>query len=231
MIAPLVPFAIEGVLWYQGEANASRAHLYRKLFPALITDWRNLWNVEFPFYYVQLPNLDRQPEPSKSGWAELREAQLMTLKTPGTGMAVTIDIGNPTNLHPENKQDVGLRLERIAEALTYKCSVEYSGPLFRASAIEGRSIRVLFDHADGLRPYGGTELTGFTIAGADRKFLPAEAKIDGASVIVSSDAVPAPVSVRYGWADNPLCNLTNGTGLPVSPFRTDDWPEWTFGKK
>ncbi|MCX6138268.1 MAG: hypothetical protein NTV54_12310 [Ignavibacteriales bacterium] len=231
MVAPVLPFAVEGILWYQGESNVSRPYLYRKLFPALIQDWRKLWKKELPFYYVQLPNLKRAPEPSRSGWAELREAQLMTLALPKTGMAVTIDIGDPMNLHPGNKQDVGLRLAGIAEALTYALPVGYCGPLYRSARVDGASMRISFDYAEKLRAADGKPLTGFMIAGSDQLFVSADARIDGSSVIVSSASIAQPASVRYAWGDNPSCNLTNDTGIPASPFRTDDWREPVLDKK
>jgi sialate O-acetylesterase len=232
MIAPIVPFAFKGVIWYQGESNAARAYQYRTLFPALIRDWRSAWGADVPFYYVQLPNLDRQPEPSKSGWAELREAQLFTLAVPKTAMAVTIDIGDPTNLHPQNKQDVGYRLALLAEGLQYGGNTEScQSPIYRSSAREGNRIRIRFEHAAGLHPKEGKELKGFVCAGEDKVFVPAQAAIDGTDILVWNDAVSAPASVRYGWADNPPCNLVNGAGLPASPFRTDDWHEVTYKKK
>ena len=232
MIAPIVPFAVKGVIWYQGEANAGRAYQYRKLFPALIRDWRTAWGRELPFYFVQLPNLDRQPEPSKSGWAELRESQLMTLSVPNTAMAVTIDIGDPLNLHPQNKQDVGLRLALLAEGLQYgKKTTVCQSPLYRSMEVEGSRVRIQFDNASGLRPKEGTELKGFVIAGNDKVFVTAQATVKGKEVTVWSNAVSTPVSVRYAWADNPECNLVNEAGLPASPFRTDDWPGVTFTKR
>ncbi len=234
MIAPIIPFAMKGVIWYQGEANAARAYQYRTLFPAMITDWRQRWGQgDFPFYFVQLPNLKRGPEPSTSGWAELREAQLMTLSLPNTGMAVTIDVGDSTNLHPTNKKLVGLRLARIAEALLYgKGNEEYSGPIYKSMKIEGANVRLQFDHVGGGLVAGENALlSGFTIAGADKQFYSAEAKIEGDEIIVSNSNVSSPVSVRYAWADNPHCNLYNKAGLPASPFRTDDWPEVTFSRR
>jgi sialate O-acetylesterase len=233
MLFPIVPYAMRGVIWYQGEANASRAYQYRRLFPALIGEWRRLWGQgDFPFYYVQLPNLRRQPEPSKSGWAELRESQRMTLSLPNTGMAVTIDVGDPKDLHPTNKRPVGARLALIALARTYGRNVEYSGPVVNTVTVGEKNIRIKFDHASGgLVASNGSVVTGFTIAGSDKKFVPALAKIDGNTVVVSNAAVRDPVSVRYGWADDPTCNVYNKSGLPASPFRTDDWNEVTFGKK
>ncbi|MBI5474876.1 MAG: sialate O-acetylesterase [Ignavibacteriae bacterium] len=234
MISPIASYAMKGVIWYQGEANASRAYQYRTLFPAMIADWRKHWGAgDFPFYFVQLPNLKRGPEPSKSGWAELREAQLMTLSLPNTGMAVTIDIGDSTDLHPTNKKPVGLRLARIAEALLYgQSETEYSGPTYKSKTVEGEKMRIAFDHVGGgLVARGNEPLAGFTIAGSDKVFHTAEARIDGDEVVVSSSRVANPVSVRYAWADNPNCNLYNKDGLPASPFRTDDWPEVTFSKR
>jgi sialate O-acetylesterase len=214
MIAPLTPFPIRGVIWYQGESNASprRAPLYGRLFQAMIRDWRAAWGLgDFPFLFVQLANYKTSPE---SMWPELREAQRQTLALRNTGMAVTIDIGNPDDIHPRNKQDVGLRLALAARAIAHGEAIEHSGPLFRQATQEGASLRAWFDHAAGLR--GSAK--GFEVAGADRKYVPAEARIDGATVVVSSAGVPAPTYVRYGWADNPGCELFNAAGLPASPF-------------
>lgn len=227
MVAPLIPYAIRGVIWYQGESNVGRAYQYRKLFPALIKSWRRNWGQgDFPFLFVQLANyLERKPEPTESAWAELREAQLLTLKTvPKTGMAVAIDIGEANDIHPRNKQDVGKRLALTALAVAYGKKIVYSGPIYRSMRIEGNKIRLFFDHVgSGLVAKGG-ELKGFAIAGKDRKFVWANAKIEGNTVVVWSEQVPEPVAVRYGWADNPDCNLYNKEGLPASPFRTDDFP-------
>ncbi len=226
MIHPLLPFRIRGAIWYQGESNADRAYQYRKLFPVMIEGWRRNWKEgDFPFLFVQLANfMARQPEPTESAWAELREAQLLTLKTvPNTGMAVAIDIGDANDIHPRNKQDVGKRLALWALALTYGQKVEYSGPIYREMRIEGDKIRIFFDHADGGLVAKGGELKGFAIAGADRKFHWARARIEGDTVVVWSEEVPQPVAVRYAWADNPDCNLYNKAGLPAPPFRTDDW--------
>jgi sialate O-acetylesterase len=233
MIAPLTLYAIRGAIWYQGESNASRAYQYRTLFPAMIRNWRKAWGEgDFPFYFVQLANW--QPtnvEPSESEWAELREAQTMTLQEPHTGMAVIIDIGETNDIHPRNKTDVGHRLAVWALADTYGQKIEPAGPLYDTLAIEGNKIRVRFKHVDGgLMTAGGGPPRGFAIAGADHKFHWAEARLDGNSVIVWSDDVPQPVAVRYGWADNPDCNLYNKADLPASPFRTDDWPGVTVGK-
>ena len=233
MIFPLSPFSFQGVIWYQGEANASRAYQYRKLFPALIKNWRALWSEgDFPFFFVQLPNLNREPEPSKSGWAELREAQLMTLSLPNTGMAVTIDVGDPTDLHPKNKFDVGYRLSLIALNKIYtKEEISFSGPIYNSSRKEGNKFLIKFNHvADGLSSKDGEALRGFKIAGENKIFVDASVEIKGDMLIVWNDNVVDPISVRYAWADNPDCNLINSANLPASPFRTDDWPEVTFGK-
>lgn len=232
MICPIVPFAIKGVIWYQGESNASRAYQYRKLFRTMIRDWRRTWGQgDFPFLFVQLANfLARQAEPGESDWAELREAQMMALEEPNTAMAVAIDIGEANDIHPRNKQEVGRRLALAALAIAYGKDVVYSGPLFDHMKIEGNKVRLFFKHVDGGLVAKGGELRGFAIAGPDRKFVWAKAKIEGDTVVVWSDKVPNPVAVRYGWADNPDCNLYNKAGLPASPFRTDDWPGITVGR-
>ncbi len=234
MIAPLIPYGIGGAIWYQGESNASRAYQYRKLFPAMIQNWRKDWGQDkFSFLFVQLANFRAvNPQPSESDWAELREAQLMTLALPNTGMAVIIDIGEADDIHPKNKQDVGKRLALWALAKSYGKELVYSGPIYKSMKIEGDRAILYFDHVGGGFVAGPDEpLKGFAIAGADRKFVWADAKIDGDSVVVSSDEVPAPVAVRYAWADNPVCNLYNEEGLPASPFRTDDWPGITIDDK
>jgi sialate O-acetylesterase len=218
MIAPLTPFAIRGVIWYQGEANASpdRASLYARLFQTMIRDWRNSWGEgDFPFLFVQIANWNTEPGEL---WPEVRNAQRQALALRNTGMAVTIDIGDPNDIHPKNKQDVGLRLSLAARAITYGEKIEWSGPLYRQITQEEHALRVWFDHANGLMAKG-TTVTGFELAGADGKYSAADAKIEGTSVVVSSAAVPAPVSVRYGWAPNPNCNLFNKEGLPASPFQ------------
>jgi len=224
MLAPLTPYTIRGAIWYQGESNADRARQYQALFPAMIRDWRAAWGEgNFPFLFVQLANFQaRKTEPGESHWAELREAQTMTIREPATGMAVIIDIGEAGDIHPKNKQDVGHRLALWALARTYGQSGEFSGPLFESFAVEGSKVRVRFTHAEGLRTVDSGPVQGFAIAGADGKFVWADAKIDGKTVLVWSDAVSSPVAVRYGWADNPAANLTNGAGLPASPFRTDN---------
>lgn len=230
MIAPIVPYTIKGAIWYQGESNAGRAYQYRTLFPLMINDWRTKWGYAFPFYYVQLANyMKTMEEPAPSGWAELREAQLQTLRLHNTGMAVTIDIGDAEDIHPKNKQDVGKRLALLARHHTYGDDIVSSGPLYDSYIIEYGTIRINFKSGKSrLAIKEGTGLRGFSIAGPDKKFYWAHAVIDGDQVVVSSPDVPFPVAVRYGWADNPVCNLTNEAGLPASPFRTDDWPGVTL---
>ncbi len=228
MINPLVPLAIKGAIWYQGEGNADKAMLYRTLFPAMIQDWRERWcQGDFPFYFVQLPNyMTARDQPGESDWASLREAQFMTLKrAPNTGMAVIIDIGEANNIHPTNKQEVGRRLALAALANTYGHRVECSGPLYDRMEIKDGKVVLRFTHVGGgLAAKGGEPLNQFAIAGADRKFVWAHAKIVGDTVVVSSPNVPSPAAVRYAWADNPEgCNLYNKDGLPASPFRTDNW--------
>lgn len=232
MIAPLVPFAIRGAIWYQGESNAGRAYQYRTLFPLMIRSWRSAWGQNFPFYFVQLPNWRAaKPEPDESDWAELREAQTITMREPGTGMAVTIDVGQENDLHPRNKRDVGHRLALWALAGTYRQKLIPSGPLFRRFQVEGNVVRIHFKHSTGLKTSDGGPPKGFAIAGEDRRFVWADARIDGDTVIVSSSSVLKPLAVRYAWADNPQVNLYNKAGLPVSPFRTDDWPGVTISRR
>lgn len=230
MIAPLVPYALRGAIWYQGESNAGRAYQYRELFPLLIKDWRKQWQQgDFPFLFVQLANFRGvNAEPVEDDWAELREAQAMTLALPNTGMAVTIDIGDANDIHPGNKQEVGNRLALNARAKVYGEKLSYSGPIYQTMKLEGNRIRLFFDHAEaGLLVKGGEALKGFAIAGADKKFVWANAKIEGKTVVVSHANIAQPVAVRYAWSINPACNLYNQDGLPASPFRTDDWPEVT----
>lgn len=217
MIAPLTPFPIRGAIWYQGESNGDsvRAPLYRRVFSTMIEDWRRQWGVgDFPFLYVQISNFKTAPQ---AEWAMLREQQRKTLALRNTAMAVTIDIGNPDDVHPTNKLDVGHRLALAARALNYGETLEYSGPLFRQATQEGKAIRAWFDHAKGLMAKGGV-VTWFEVAGKDGKFAPATATVEGTTVIASSPAVAEPVYVRYGWANSPECNLFNGDGLPASPF-------------
>ena len=233
MINPLIPYTIKGAIWYQGEANANRAYQYRELLPLMINDWRNRWGYRFPFYIVQLANfMARHDQPAESAWAELREAQAMTTNLDNTGISCTIDIGMEKDIHPSNKQDVGHRLALIARAKTYGQNVEYSGPLYQSYEMSGSSIRINFSHTTGgLKTNDGQPVTGFAIAGPDHVWHWATAKIDGNSVIVSSDKVKFPVAVRYAWADNPACNLYNGANLPAFPFRTDSWNGVTYGVK
>jgi sialate O-acetylesterase len=234
MIAPLTPLKIRGVIWYQGECNAGRAWQYRRLLPLLIESWRTKWGQgNFPFLIVQLANYNkRQPQPSQSTWAELREAQFMALSVPNTALVVAIDIGEADDIHPRNKQDVGKRLALAARKIAYGEDICFSGPVYESMRIAGEKVLLKFKHTcDGLSAKGGGELKGFAIAGADRKFVWADAKIEGNDVVVWSNQVVNPVAVRYAWADNPDCNLYNTTGLPASPFRTDKWPGITNCKK
>ncbi|MDR1145977.1 MAG: hypothetical protein LBK71_07580, partial [Verrucomicrobiales bacterium] len=233
MIAPLVPYGLRGVIWYQGESNSDRAGQYQKLFPRLITNWREDWGQgDFPFYFVQLANFSPcQDFPTESRWAELREAQLMTLSLPNTGMAVIIDAGDARDIHPRDKQTVGHRLALIAlsrdygftekKFLWFKQPLEYSGPIFRQMTVSGGKIILEFDHlGKGLvnkNPAGG--LQGFAVSADGQTFVWADATIRGDRVIVSADGVPHPVAVRYAWADNPAASLYNADGLPASPFQ------------
>ncbi len=228
VLKPTIGFGIRGVIWYQGEANASRAAQYRYLFPLMIQAWREDWGQgDFPFYWVQLADFRSEvDEPADSAWAELREAQTMTLKKlPHTGQAVIIDVGEGRDIHPRDKRTVGLRLARWALANDYGKQIVYRSPEYRSMKIEGNKIRVTIDtFGSKLYSFDTPQPQGFAIAGADRKFHWAEAKLEGNDVIVWCDAVTEPVAVRYAWADNPVCNLQNDAGLPVTPFRTDDWP-------
>jgi len=220
MIAPIVPYGIQGVLWYQGESivgGAAGDKLYPVVQETLIEDWRQLWGRELPFYIVQVAALQ-----NNSNNPTVREAQATVLKLPNTGMAVTIDIGDPKSVHPKDKQDVGDRLCRIALANVYGQKLEYSGPMYASMQVEGDKIRINFSHTGGGLVAKGGDLQWFTIAGADGKQAPAQARIDGQTVVVSSPAVPEPKSVRYAWDRYPLgCNLYNAEGLPAAPFRTD----------
>lgn len=275
MINPLIPYAIAGAIWYQGESNADLAPwvlpahagnplysgdhpdpspIYRKLLPALIADWRGEWKRrggttgDFPFYYCQLANYKKKElQPSESRWAEVRESQRVTLGVvPATGMAVLIDIGQEKDIHPTDKEDVGARLARWALADTYGHKMEESGPLYQSMKIEGSQIRLTFSHLGGglvarplpatyqpvsykpdtvplVKPKPDSSLQGFEIAGPDGRFVWASAAIEGNTVVVSAPSVTRPAAVRYGWADNPTCNLYNAANLPASPFRTDNW--------
>jgi len=226
MIAPLIPYAIAGAIWYQGEANASRAYQYRVLFPTMITNWRRDWGQgDFPFLFVQLAAYKKiSPEPQESGWAELREAQTMTLSLPNTGMALAIDVGEQFDIHPKRKQEVGARLALAARAIAYGEKIVYSGPMYDSAKVEGNKVVIGFKHVGGGLVAKDGELKGFAIAGPDKKFVWADAKIVGEKVVVSSPQVSKPVAVRYAWADYPVCNLYNKEGLPAVPFRTDNFP-------
>jgi len=229
-IARLIPFAMRGVLWYQGESNIDTAYQYRALLPAMIGDWRKRWGLgDFPFLIVQLAGYGAISDgPADSKWAELREAQAMTAAHgKNVGIMTAADIGG--DLHPKNKQEVGRRLALVARAKVYGEKIESSGPLFRSMKAQDGAIRLTFTHAEGLAAKDGGALTGFTIAGADRKFVRAAARIEGGAVIVSSPDVSHPVAARYAWADNAACSLVNQAGLPALPFRTDDWPGITAG--
>ncbi len=228
MIAPIIPFGIKGAIWYQGEGNADEAELYRTLFPAMVRDWRNRWGRgNFPIYVVQLSSYTApRDQPGQSNWAAFREVQLQLQKiVPNSGMAVTVNIGCATDIHPLSKEEVGRRLSLVALAKTYSRAIAYSGPLYERMEIEGKTIRLHFTQmGSGLVAKGGAPLKRFAVAGADRKFVWGQARIDGKTVVVSSSTVPQPVAVRYAWDINPEgCNLFNAAGLPASPFRTDDW--------
>ncbi|NUO03556.1 MAG: sialate O-acetylesterase, partial [Saprospiraceae bacterium] len=226
MIYPLLNYRIKGVIWYQGESNASRPQEYRRLFPAMITDWRNHWQQgNFPFLFVQLANfMEARPQPSESNWALLREAQLKTLSLPQTGMAVAMDIGEWNDIHPLNKKDVGRRLALVAQATAYgEKKMVFSGPVFQKIKIKKNRAVLTFDQRSKLTSKDDKPLTGFAIAGSNGQFVWATASIKKNKIIVSAEGVPHPVAVRYAWADNPEgANLYNEAGLPASPFRTDN---------
>ncbi len=221
MISPLVPYAIRGAIWYQGESNAGKASEYRALFSAMITGWRTQFaQGDFPFYWVQLANYQ---SPTDTSWAFLREAQTQTLALPATGQAVTVDIGDVRDIHPRNKKDVGRRLARLALARTYGHKIVDSGPVFANAEREGDGFRVHFTEAHGGLIAPLNELVGFELAGEDKVFKPAEAKIEKNSVIVTSADVANPVAVRYAWRNAPLAGLFNKEGFPAVPFRSDTW--------
>jgi sialate O-acetylesterase len=233
MIAPLAPYAIRGAIWYQGESNAGQAERYRTLFPTMIQSWRKTFGQpEMPFLFVQLaPFKDKTDKPQESDWAELREAQLMTLsKLANTGMAVITDIGNEKDIHPKPKKPVGERLALAARGIVYKDKIEYSGPVFESLKIDGEKAVLRFNHVGSGLEAKGDKLTGFTIAGEDKVWHNADAKINGETVVVTSDNVTKPVAVRFGWANFPIVNFWNKDGLPATPFRTDNWPGVTAGK-
>jgi sialate O-acetylesterase len=241
MIAPLMPFAIKGVIWYQGESNCNNSKQYQTLFPIMIKDWREKWGQgNFPFLFVQLPNINKpavDPVQDEDLWPGIREAQAMALSLPNTGMATIIDVGDPDEVHCKDKQDVGVRLSLIARNLVYKENIVSSGPTYASMAIEANSIVLTFTNTgsgltigvppwtpSGTIPPVASELTGFAIAGPDKQWFKAQAMIIGSSqIVVSSGRVLHPEAVRYAWADNPPCNLYNKERLPAAPFRTDNW--------
>lgn len=226
MIAPLVPYAVRGAIWYQGESNRDRAWQYRRLFRNLIGDWRGLFGRDLVFLWVQLAPFGYRGDQGEL--SELREAQTLALELPRTGMAVTMDIGDPGDIHPRNKREVGRRLALWARARTYgEADLVHSGPTLAEVRKEGGALRVVLGHAEGLRTRDGEAPTCFTIAGEDRVFHPASARVDGKTVLVASPEVPAPVAVRYGWGATDEPNLENGAGLPAGSFRSDDWPMLT----
>jgi sialate O-acetylesterase len=239
VLAPSIGYGIRGAIWYQGETNANRAYQYRELFPFMIRSWREEWGLgDFPFYWVQLADfMAEKPEPAESAWAELREAQTMTMRAlPNTGEAVIIDLGEGRDIHPTNKQDVAKRLARWALTETYKVpGIVCRSPLYKSMERRGNTITLSFDHVScdkDWRPFDVSEPIGFTIAGADRKFVAAKATIltDG-RIEVLSETVTEPVAVRYAWADNPICNMYSTAGLPLTPFRTDDFPGVTINNQ
>ncbi len=224
MIAPLQPGALRGVIWYQGESNWPRAGEYAELFPALIRSWRAGWGRDdLPFLFVQLANFADPGDPTGRGWAPLREAQARALALPATGMAVTIDIGDAKDIHPTNKQEVGRRLALIAKATVYGLATDHAGPTFASATREKAALRVRFAHvATGLVAHDRT-VQSLELAGADKVFHPATAKIERGTLLVSSPAVKEPVAVRYAWSNAPVANLYNGSGLPAVPFLSDNW--------
>lgn len=236
VLHPTIGYGIKGVIWYQGESNASRAYQYRKLFPYMIQNWRDEWKQgDFPFYWVQLADFrSEKPEPADSDWAELREAQTMTMsELPNTGEAVILNLGEAADIHPKNKQDVAKRLARWALAKDYGVKVVHQSPKYKSMEIKGNKAILTFEHVGGgLDTFDVTTPIGFTIADEDKKFVKANARIIAKDKIeVWSDAVSAPAAVRYAWADNPVCNVQNKEGLPLTPFRTDDWPGVTEGNE
>ncbi len=256
MVAPVIPYGIKGVAWYQGEDNGPRAYQYRTAFPLMINDWRNRWGEgAFPFYFCQLANYGKvRSEPADSAWAELREAQTRTLSLPNTGQAILIDLGEEADIHPRDKREVGSRLARIALAKTYGRAIEYSGPVFESMESAGGAVRLRFSHCKGglvareipatyrpktvdvtrvprVRNSPGSEVEGFAVCGADHLWRWADAAIDGASVVVTAKGVSQPVAVRYAWGDSPVFNLYNRDGLPAGPFRTDSFPGITDDQK
>jgi sialate O-acetylesterase len=240
MIHPILGYGIKGAIWYQGESNAGRAWQYRSLFPDMIKNWRKDWGQgDFPFLFVQLAPWDRNKKrsmeeitkaPVESDWAELREAQTLTLKLSKTGMAVITDVGMKDDIHPTNKLPVGERLALAARAQVYNEKIVYSGPMFKNMKVKGNTATLSFDHVGGGLEAKGGKLTGFAVCGEDQKWVWADAETDGKVVTLSSPEVAKPVAVRYGWADYPVVNLFNKEGLPASPFRTDEFPVLTQPK-
>jgi len=235
MILPVSKYTMKGFIWYQGEGDTGVGYLYRKLLSTMIEGWRGLWGLDnMPFYFVQLANFQAysSKEPFQSSWAELRESQLHVLKTvKNTGMAVTIDVGDPDDVHPKNKKPVGQRLALWALKKDYKKNIPYSGPVYKSMKANGDSIVLKFDCIEKGLICKGNKLTGFAIASEDEKFVEANAEIIGDTVIISSDKVKKPIAVRYGWQDAPACNLYNSADLPASPFRTDSFPAITANTK
>jgi sialate O-acetylesterase len=232
MIAPLISFPVRGAIWYQGESNAGAAYEYRTLLPTMISDWRKQWGLDMPFLCVQLaPFMKIDKEPAESHWAELREAQwLTTEKLPGVGMAVITDVGDENDIHPGKKEPVGGRLALLARNIAYNQPVVANGPTYKSMQIDGNRVILNFDSVCSGLECRGDKLTGFAIAGDDRKFVNAQAEIHGNTVVVSAPGVDKPVAVRFGWANYPVVNLWNKDGLPATPFRTDDWPGRTWPK-
>lgn len=228
MIAPLIPYAFKGVIWYQGEQDGKMGYRYGKLFPAMIRGWRQDWGQgDFPFLFVQIAPFS--PKAPEGAWAELREAQRLTsLTVPKTGMAVITDYGTPATVHPEDKEPVGVRLALAARALAYGEHIVYSGPVYKSLKVRGSQAEVSFGGTGGGLIAKNGELTGFTIAGKDGKFVNAEARILGNKVLVSSPDVPNPAAVRFGWLNYPIVNLFNKEGLPASPFRTDSFQLYSY---
>lgn len=228
VLHPIIGYGIRGTIWYQGETNAARAWNYRKLFPMMISHWREEWGQgDFPFYWVQLADFQAEVDtPGDSNWAELREAQSHSLKLPNTGQAVIVDIGEGRDIHPRNKEDVGKRLARIALARDYNYDLVYQSPTYDSMAVEGKVATLTFKNVGkrGLYAFDRRDVVGFAVAGEDKVWHWAQGQIHGANQVrVWSDAVATPVAVRYAWATNPVANLTNWEGLPADPFRTDDW--------
>jgi sialate O-acetylesterase len=242
MIAPVIPYGIQGAIWYQGESNAGRAEQYRSLFADMIRNWRHDWGQgDFTFLAVQLAPWDKGKKRSletiaektgDSDWAELREAQwLATRNLPKVGMAVITDVGDKDDIHPNKKEPVGARLALAARGIAYGEKIEYSGPIYKKMRVKDSQAILSFEHIDGGLLAQGGELKGFSICGPDKKFVWAHAEIQGDTVVVSSPQVSEPVAVRYGWSDFPIVNLWNKSDLPASPFRTDDFPMVTARKK